>query len=91
MKIAILGPAHPYRGGLASIMEIMARTFQRRGDEVDIKTFTLQYPSLLFPGESQMVVYFADTKRRVGARVSLDSRMLMELQRLLGNENVVVK
>ena len=55
MKIAILGPAHPYRGGLASIMEIMARTFQRRGNEVDIKTFTLQYPSLLFPGESQTV------------------------------------
>ena len=45
----------------------------------------------MFPGESQMVVYFADTKRRVGAKVSLDSRMLMELQRLLGNENVVVK
>ena len=55
MKITILGPAHPYRGGLASIMEIMARTFQRRGDEVDIKTFTLQYPSLLFPGQSQTV------------------------------------
>ena len=55
MKITILGPAHPYRGGLASIMEIMARTFQRRGDEVDIKSFTLQYPSLLFPGESQTV------------------------------------
>ena len=55
MKITISGPAHPYRGGLASIMEIMARTFQRRGDEVDIKTFTLQYPSLLFPGESQTV------------------------------------
>ena len=55
MKITILGPAHPYRGGLASIMEIMARTFQRRGDEGDIKTFTLQYPSLLFPGESQTV------------------------------------
>ena len=53
MKITILGPAHPYRGGLASIMEIMARTFQRRGAEVDIRTFTLQYPALLFPGQSQ--------------------------------------
>lgn len=55
MKITILGPAHPYRGGLASIMEMMARTFARRGDEVDIKTFTRQYPSLLFPGKSQTV------------------------------------
>lgn len=53
MKITVLGPAHPYRGGLASIMEILARTFQRRGNQVDIKTFTLQYPSLLFPGKSQ--------------------------------------
>lgn len=53
MKITILGPAYPYRGGLASIMQIMARTFAARGDEVDIKTFTRQYPSLLFPGKSQ--------------------------------------
>ncbi len=55
MKITILGPAHPYRGGLASIMETMARTFRRRGDEVSLRTFTLQYPSLLFPGKSQTV------------------------------------
>lgn len=55
MKITIVGPAHPYRGGLASILEILARTFQRRGAEVRIRTFTLQYPSLLFPGESQTV------------------------------------
>ena len=55
MKIAIVGPAHPYRGGLASIMESMAREFQSRGHEVDIFTFTLQYPTLLFPGKSQTV------------------------------------
>ena len=55
MKITILGPAHPYRGGLASIMEIMARTFASRGHDVGIKTFTVQYPSFLFPGKSQTV------------------------------------
>lgn len=55
MKIVILGPAHPYRGGLASIMETMAREYMRRGDEVRIYTFSLQYPSLLFPGKSQTV------------------------------------
>lgn len=55
MKITILGPAHPYRGGLASIMQIMARTFAKRGHAVDIRTFTLQYPSLLFPGTKQTV------------------------------------
>ncbi|MCM1150570.1 MAG: glycosyltransferase [Alistipes sp.] len=55
MKITILGPAHPYRGGLASIMETMARVFRQRGAEVRIRTFTRQYPALLFPGKSQTV------------------------------------
>ncbi len=52
-RITIVGPAYPYRGGLASIMEIMARTFKARGAKVDIRTFTLQYPGFLFPGKSQ--------------------------------------
>lgn len=55
LKIAIVGPAHPYRGGLASIMQTMAREFQQRGYRVDMHTFTVQYPSLLFPGKSQTV------------------------------------
>lgn len=55
MKISIVGPAHPYRGGLAVIMQSMARVFQRRGDEVKIKTFTLQYPRIFFPGRNQTV------------------------------------
>lgn len=54
-KITVLGPAHPYRGGLAAIMETLARIFQRRGADVRIETFTVQYPSFLFPGESQTV------------------------------------
>ena len=55
MKIVLLGPAHPYRGGLASIMETMAREWQSRGHEVRIYTFRVQYPSLLFPGKTQYV------------------------------------
>ena len=45
----------------------------------------------MFPGESQAVVYFADTKQRRGTHCSLDSRMLNELRNVLGEENVVVK
>ena len=36
-------------------METMAREYQSRGYGVHILTFTLQYPSLLFPGKSQTV------------------------------------
>jgi len=45
----------------------------------------------MFPGNAPVVVYFADTKQRCGSRCDLDSRMLSELARVLGTENVVVK
>ena len=53
MKIAILGTAYPYRGGLATFNERLARQFMSEGHEVTIYTFTLQYPSFLFPGKTQ--------------------------------------
>jgi glycosyltransferase involved in cell wall biosynthesis len=52
-KIFILGPAYPYRGGLASFDERLAQAFQAEGHHVTIFTFTLQYPAILFPGKSQ--------------------------------------
>ncbi|MCQ2341582.1 MAG: glycosyltransferase [Paludibacteraceae bacterium] len=53
MKITILGTAHPYRGGLATFNERLAQQFQAEGHEVEVITFTLQYPSFLFPGKTQ--------------------------------------
>ena len=53
MKIAILGTAWPYRGGLAVYNERLAREFAVEGDDVTVYTFSLQYPSFLFPGKTQ--------------------------------------
>ena len=44
-----------------------------------------------FPGNSPVVVYFADTKRRRGSTCSHDSGMLTELISQLGQDNVVIK
>lgn len=53
-NIVIIGSAYPLRGGgLASFNERLAREFQYEGDNVTIYTFSLQYPSFLFPGTSQ--------------------------------------
>jgi len=52
-SVVIIGPAYPLRGGLASFNERLAREFQHQGDDVSIYTFSLQYPSFLFPGTSQ--------------------------------------
>lgn len=51
-KILILGTAYPFRGGLAAYNERLAEELQQT-DEVDIWTFTVQYPNFLFPGKSQ--------------------------------------
>ena len=52
-KIVFLGPAYPYRGGIASFTERLAVEFQRQHWQVKILTFTFQYPSILFPGKDQ--------------------------------------
>ena len=45
----------------------------------------------MFPGDSVVKVFFADTRRMRGARAAFDSRMLDELRNVLGSANVVVK
>jgi len=45
----------------------------------------------MFPGENQVVLYFADTKQRRGTLCQLDMRMIKELVDVLGDENVVIK
>ena len=53
MRIGIVGTSWPYRGGLAAFNERLARQFMEEGHEVEIFTFTLQYPDFLFPGKTQ--------------------------------------
>ena len=45
----------------------------------------------MFPGKSNVVVYFADTKQRRGTKCILDDRMIDELNHVLGHDNVVIK
>lgn len=53
MKITILGPAHPYRGGIAALNERLARQLVDEGHDVNVVSFTVQYPKFLFPGKTQ--------------------------------------
>ena len=45
----------------------------------------------MFPGESGVVLYFADTKLRRGTRCAFHNSMLAELKNVLGEGNVVLK
>ena len=45
----------------------------------------------MFPGDNQVVLYFADTAVRRGTRCGIRENMLRELENLLGSGNVVLK
>ena len=74
-KITILGPAHPYRGGIASIMEILARTSRPEGAlsttsaMVVLSLMALMVPAKALRAEEWRRV----SRRRWECRISLAS------------------
>lgn len=66
MKITLLGPSHPYRGGPATFNDRLAQQFKAEGHNIDIITFRLQYPRLLFPGKTQ----YTDAPPPVGIKIT---------------------
>lgn len=53
MKLAFLGPAPPFRGGIVTYYAMLARILENRGHEVFWASFKKQYPRFLFPGSEQ--------------------------------------
>lgn len=70
MKIVLLGPAHPLRGGIAAFNECIAHELLAQGHEVIIYSFSLQYPSFLFPGSSQYSDSPAPAKLNIKSKVN---------------------
>ena len=54
VRITLLGPFHPYRGGIAHFLHTMAGGLAGRGHEVRAVSFRRQYPERLFPGKTQL-------------------------------------
>ncbi|MDR0566339.1 MAG: glycosyltransferase [Prevotellaceae bacterium] len=55
MKIAILSPFYPYRGGIAEFSNLLYGALSAQGHDVKAVTFCRMYPTFLFPGKTQYV------------------------------------
>jgi len=55
MKVAILGPTYPHRGGIAHYTTLLARAFAERigTESLSMVSFRRLYPGILFPGTTQ--------------------------------------
>jgi len=70
MKITILSTAYPLRGGIAHFIGLLYKELVKEHD-VKVLTFKRQYPSILFPGKSQLES--GDTVEKIPTEVLVDS------------------
>ncbi|MDL2241775.1 glycosyltransferase [Bacteroidales bacterium OttesenSCG-928-L03] len=81
MKIALLSPFYPYRGGIA---QFSGRLYQELDKEHDIRAFSFSrlYPDFLFPGKTQYVEA-GDEAFNYPSRRTLDSINPVSYQKTL--------
>ena len=84
-SIRPLGGLEPAREGGGE------RLYLRLPSREDPRLRKIRLALSFFPGESQVVLYFEDCKKRVGSRCEIHPALLADLRERLGEENVVVK
>lgn len=69
MKIAIVGPAHPYKGGSAQHTTELAHRLSAAGHQVSLQSWRAMYPRALYPGQPLVdepeLPLFPDTNREL--------------------------
>ncbi len=56
MRIAIVGPTHPYKGGVAQHTTQLAHRLAALGHDVSLESWLRQYPERLYPGQQRVDV-----------------------------------
>lgn len=51
LKVAVVGPTHPYKGGVAAHTTTLAHELAEAGHDVTLVSWSHLYPSRLYPGE----------------------------------------
>jgi glycosyltransferase involved in cell wall biosynthesis len=51
LKVALVGPTHPYKGGVATHTTALAHELRDAGHDVTLVSWSSLYPSALYPGE----------------------------------------
>ena len=70
MRIALVGPAHPYKGGGARHTTELAHRLAAAGHDVIIESWRAQYPGLLYPGQQTVDVAEGEPYPRTHRRLA---------------------
>ena len=78
MRICVVGPTYPFRGGIAHYTTLLVRHLREAGHKAPLLSFTRQYPRWLFPGKADRDP--SDTPLRVDCEYILDSTLVAALR-----------
>src|SRR3989441_4073237 len=56
MRITVIGPAYPLRGGIAHHVYCLKQELTQRGHSVQVISFRKLYPNIFFPGQTELDV-----------------------------------
>lgn len=70
MRICVVGPTYPFRGGIAHYTTLLVRHLRAAGHHAPLFSFTRQYPRWLFPGKTDRDP--SDTPLKVECEYILD-------------------
>jgi len=91
----IIGPAHPYRGGIAETNHELALGFKKNGKKVEIWTFKKLYFNFLFPGKTQFTNQSApkelDIKRVIHAYSPFQWNNIIKKIKKLNPKNIIFR
>jgi glycosyltransferase involved in cell wall biosynthesis len=75
LRVTVIGPAHPYKGGAAHHTTELAHRLAAAGQLTAIESWRAQYPKLLYPGQLTVaepeMPLFTPTRRRLSWRAPL--------------------
>ena len=67
-----------------------SKLYIRLPSESDARFAKIKKIMIMFPGEEKLIIYFEDSKKRLGTSCVIHPALIAELKELLGDENVVL-
>ncbi len=94
MKILVVGPTFPFRGGIAHYTTLLSQTLSEHHD-VTLLSFTRQYPQFLFPGKtdrdtSETPIRFGNTIHMIDSMNPLTWFRAVRLIQELNPDQIIV-
>lgn len=87
-KVIIIGPAFPFRGGISNFNNALGKAFYDKSYDITLYSFSLQYPSFLFPGTTQYETGDPPNHLKIKTIInSINPFNWLRVSRLINNEN----